>query len=241
MTWKHRLGEWIYTRFRVTRFFVELVRTEVNATVVAFKNTVLPGRRRRLRKLRGLKGARVNVASGPFVLPGFVNLDLLSSHPDVIEYDCRWSLPFTDATVTGIRVEHFLEHLEPRQEVPAFLAECHRVLGTEGVVRIVVPDAERYVRAYCREGPDRLDAFGALGVPSPFPEDLPTPMDIVNHTFHQWHEHRWGYDFETLEHRLSQAGFSNVERMEYQRSLDDELAADRDEHAPYSLYVDAIK
>ena len=241
MTWKHRLGEWIYARFRVTRFFVELVRTEVNATIVAFKNTVLPGRRRRLRKLRKLKGVRVNVASGPFVLPGFVNLDLQSIHPDVIEYDCRWSLPFTDATVTGIRVEHFFEHLEPRQELPAFLAECHRVLGTGGVLRIVVPDVERYVRAYCSDGADGENAFASLGVPSPFPEDLPTRMDVVNHAFHQWHEHRWGYDFETLEHRLTQAGFSNIERMEYQRSLDDELAVDRDEHAPYSLYVDAIK
>ena len=143
--------------------------------------------------------------------------------------------------MTGIRVEHFFEHLEPRQELPAFLADCHRVLGTEGVLRIVVPDAERYLRAYCSDGPDGLNAFESLGVPSPFPEDLPTRMDIVNHAFHQWHEHRWGYDFETLEHRLKQAGFSNVERMEYQRSLDDELAVDRDEHALYSLYVDAIK
>lgn len=107
MTWKHRLGEWIYARFHVTRFFVELVRTEINATVVGFKNAVLPWRRRRLGKLRQLRGARVNVASGPFALSGFVNLDLLSSHPDVIEYDCRWSLPFTEATVTGIRVELF--------------------------------------------------------------------------------------------------------------------------------------
>jgi len=225
----------------VTRFFVELVRTEINATGVGLKNAVLPWRRLRLRKLRRLKGARVNVASGPFALSGFVNLDLLSSHPEVIEYDCRWSLPFTDASVSGIRVEHFFEHLEPRQELPAFLAESHRVLGAGGVLRIVVPDAERYVRAYCSDGADGVNAFEALGVAAPFPEDLPTRMDIVNHMFHQWHEHRWGYDFETLEHRLKQAGFSNVERMEYQRSLNDDLAVDRDEHAAYSLYVDAVK
>jgi predicted SAM-dependent methyltransferase len=167
-----------------------------------------------------------------------VNIDLHASHPDVVEYDCRWSLPFRDSTVTGIRVEHFFEHLETRQELPSFLAHCHRVLETGGVLRIIVPDAERYLRAYCSDG---LDAFKALAVPSPFPKDLPTRMDVVNHTFHQWHEHRWGYDFETLEHRLKQAGFSKVERMEYQRSLDDELAADRHEHAPYSLYVDAVR
>jgi predicted SAM-dependent methyltransferase len=238
LTWKHRLGEWIYTRFRVTRFFVELVRTEVGSCVLGLKNAVLPGRRARLRQLRRQHGARVNLACGPFVLPGFVNLDLRAAHPNVIEYDCRWSLPFSDNTVSGIRTEHFFEHLEPRQELPAFLADCYRVLGQGGVLRIVVPDAERFLRAYCD---DSLDAFAALGVTQPFPEDLPTRMDIVNHTFHQWHEHRWGYDFETLEHRLRQSGFSRVERMEFQRSIDEDLAADRDEHAPYSLYVDAVK
>jgi predicted SAM-dependent methyltransferase len=236
-TWKHRLGESIYARFRVTRFFVELVRTEVRASLVGLKNALLPWRRRRIRRLRRQEGARVNVACGPFPLSGFVNLDLHSSHPDVIEYDCRWSLPFRDAAVTGIRVEHFFEHLETRQELPAFLADCHRVLGAGGVLRIVVPDTERYLRAYC----DGADTFEALGVPSPFPEDLPTALDIVNHAFHQWHEHRWGYDFETLEHRLRRAGFASVERMEYQRSLDEELAVDRNEHALYSLYVDAVK
>lgn len=237
MTRKHRLGEWVYARFRVTRFFVEVVRTEVGACIIGLKNSLLPSRRRQLRRLRRQQGVRANVACGPFVLPGFVNLDFHASRPEVIEYDCRWSLPFSDNTVSGIRVEHFFEHLETRQELPAFLADCHRVLGTSGVLRIVVPDAERYLRAYCGDE----DTFESLGVSTPFPEDLPTRMDIVNHAFHQWHEHRWGYDFETLEHRLRQAGFSQVERMAFQHSLDEELAVDRDEHAPYSLYVDAVK
>ena len=40
------------------------------------------------------------------------------------------------------------------------------------------------------------DGLLRIIVPEPFPEDLPTRMDVVNHIFHQWHEHRWGYDFE---------------------------------------------
>jgi hypothetical protein len=66
-------------------------------------------------------------------------------------------------------------------------------------------------------------------------------MDVVNHVFHQWHEHRWAYDFETLAHRLRAAGFLRVERMAYRRSIDPRLACDRTVHAPYSLYVDAVK
>jgi hypothetical protein len=59
--------------------------------------------------------------------------------------------------------------------------------------------------------------------------------------FHQLHEHRWGYDFECLAHRLRASGFDRVERTGYQHSLDALLAQDCENHAPYSLYVDAIK
>jgi len=66
-------------------------------------------------------------------------------------------------------------------------------------------------------------------------------MDVVNHVFHQWHEHRWAYDYESLLHRLRIAGFSRAERSDFGRSIDPRLACDRPVHAPYSLYVDAIK
>ena len=102
----------------------------------------------------------------------------------------------------------------------------------------MVPDAERFLRAYCR---DDEQGFRELAVPEPFPDDLPTRMDVVNHVFHQWHEHRWGYDFDTLHHRLRAAGFTRVERVGFGRSLDPRLACDRVIHAPYSLYVDAVK
>jgi len=171
-------------------------------------------------------------------LTDFVNLDLFACSSEVIPWDCRRSLPLGDRSAIGIRVEQFLEHLETREELPAFLRECHRALRPGGVLRIIVPDAERYLQAYCRGD---LVGFRELGVPDPFPEDLPTRMDIVNHVFHQWDEHRWGYDFETLAHRLRAAGFERIERAEYKASRDPELGQDREEHAPYSLYVEAVR
>jgi predicted SAM-dependent methyltransferase len=221
----------------VSRFFVDLVRIELRCFVVDAKNRLLPWRRRRIRALVARSGQRLNVACGPQVLPNFVNLDLQAASATVIEMNCR-VLPFEDRSILGIRAEHFVEHLDPRYEAPRFFDHCYRVLTAGGVLRVIVPDAERYLRAYCR---DDLEGFVALGVPVPFPEDLPTRMDVVNHTFHQWHEHRWGYDFETLVQRLKASGFRRVDRMSYRRSLDAELAVDRDEHSLYSLYVDAVK
>jgi predicted SAM-dependent methyltransferase len=172
------------------------------------------------------------------VLAGFLNLDTNDSVPGVMPWDCRRSLPLDEGMADGVRAEHFVEHLEPRQELPAFLAAARNALAPGGVLRIIVPDAARYLDAYCRTDDS---GFTELEVPDPFPEDLPTRMDVVNHVFHQWHEHRWGYDFETLADRLGRAGFERITRTAYRSSIDPRLAQDRDVHRAYSLYVDAVK
>jgi glycosyltransferase involved in cell wall biosynthesis/predicted SAM-dependent methyltransferase len=237
-TLKQRVGRWLFAHMPITRFLFDQLRVEVNAALTWLANGLLPWRRQRLAALRRRRALRVNVACGPHVLPGFVNLDLRPCSPEVIGWDCRRRLPLATESADGIRVEHFLEHLEPREELPAFLADCVRVLRPGGVLRVIVPDAERYLQAYCRSD---LSGFRELAVPDPFPDDLPTRMDIINHVFHQWQEHRWGYDFETLAQRLRCAGFERVERTAYGASLDPQLAQDRESHAAHSLYVDATK
>jgi len=238
MTCKQRIGKWIFSWSPVTRFLLDQIRFELRAGQVRMENLLLPWHRWRLRNLRKESDLRANVACGPHVLDEFVNLDLYRTRPKVVTWDCRRRLPFGDNAVKGIRVEQFLEHLECKEELPAFLRDCLRVLQPRGVLRIIVPDAERFLRAYCRRD---VAGFHDLAVPDPFPDDLPTRMDVVNHIFHQWHEHRWGYDFETLADRLTRAGFGRVERMSYQCSVDPLLAQDREQHSRYSLYVDAVK
>jgi predicted SAM-dependent methyltransferase len=228
----------MWPRLPVTRFLFDQLRIEGRSACTSIANTASPRRRRRLEEVRRGRRLLVNVACGPQVLDAFVNLDLLPVDDRVIGWDCRRSLPLADGSAAGIRAEQFLEHLEPREELPTFLQECLRALEPGGVLRVIVPDAERFLRAYCEPS---LAGFRALAVPDPFPADLPTRMDIVNHIFHQWHEHRWGYDFETLADRLRGAGFGRAERMAYGSSLHPAIAIDRADHAPYSLYVDAVK
>jgi predicted SAM-dependent methyltransferase len=238
LTLKQRAGRLLFPRLPITRFLFDILRDETAAWWVRAKNAWLPWRVRRLRVLREKHEVYVNVACGPQVLADYVNLDLRSTNPSVITCDARRDLPISDGAARGIRAEQFVEHLETREELPAFLSSCYRKLAPGGVLRIIVPDAGRYLHAYCRED---LFGFWELEVPNPFPDDLPTRMDVINHVFHQWHEHRWGYDFETLEHRLRAAGFIRIERAGYRSSRDPRLAQDRDVHAPYSLYVEAIR
>jgi len=150
----------------------------------------------------------------------------------------RGGFPSRSVRALRIRVEHFLEHLEVRQELPRLLQECRRCLVPGGVLRVIVPHARRFMMAYLS---DDTTQWRDLGVPVPFPEDLPMPLDVVNHVFHQWHEHRWAYDVSNLGHRLRAAGFREVHQMAYGTSLLPPLAADLPQHQMYSLYVDAIR
>ena len=237
MTLKQRVGRLLFSRLPITRFLFDQLRFEVNGWIVRSKYRALPWWRSRLRQIRARRDVLLNVACGPQVLEGFLNLDLLPASAEVMAWDCRRSVPVSAGAARGIRAEQFVEHLETREELPAFLADCRRALAPSGVLRIVVPDAERYLQAYCAADDS---GFRALAVPDPFPEDLPTRMDVINHVFHQWHEHRWAYDFETLAHRLHDAGFRRIVRSDYRQSVMPMLANDRDVHAPYSLYVEAV-
>jgi len=240
MSMKSAVGAWVRRRLRLTQFLTELLRVESRSMRLRAAGALFPWSWSRHRRLRAMRGIFVNVGCGPFVLPVFVNVDLYRHSPEIVPWDCRWNLPFGDGSAKGIRAEHFFEHLEAREEAPEFLLDCFRVLEPGGVIRIIVPDAGRMLDAYCR-GPADRSGFRELAVPEPFPDDLPTRMDVVNHAFHQWHEHRWGYDAETLIHRLEQAGFTEVHQSAFGKSLIASLAADRDEHRPYSLYVEARK
>src|SRR5687768_7964318 len=127
----------------ITPLLRDLLRDEVRAAWIRAGNHVMPWRRATILRIRCAPGQLVNVACGPHVLPGFLNLDTNDSVHGVVPWDCRRSLPLEEGMAAGIRAEHFVEHLEPRDELPRFLEAAHRALEPGGVLRIIVPDAAR--------------------------------------------------------------------------------------------------
>jgi predicted SAM-dependent methyltransferase len=232
-----RMGAPMWPRLPVTRLLLDQLGLEIAALATRASYLCLPWRRTRLREVRSTPDALVNVACGAHVQPQFLNIDLFRGASTVFAWDCRRSLPLATQTAAGVRAEHFVEHLDPRVELPVFLADVRRALRPGAVLRVVVADAERYLRAYCE---DDADAFRQLAVSHALPHHPPTRMDVVNQIFHHGRRRRWAYDFDTLAQRLRAAGFARVERMAFRVSLDPRLACDRDLHAAYSLYVDAV-
>jgi predicted SAM-dependent methyltransferase len=145
----------------------------------------------------------------------------------------------TNNSCRAIHVEHFFEHLNPTDEVPAFLNECYRCMQVGAILRIIVPDLELYIRAYSSQG---WELFNQIGCGSDRPQDaFKTKMDALNHVFVQGWEHYGGYDAENLDLVLRQVGFTKVTRVNFREGMFPVECIDREQHRPYSLYFEAQK
>jgi len=212
--------------------------TELHFAILRFRTGGLAS------KYEGSKDLLINLGCGGNGLPGWVNVDGYPAKNVNCVCDCRRKLPFPDGSARGIFSEHFFEHLDYTDEVPAFLAECLRVLRPGGIIRIVVPDAGEYLRAYCAEGWAEIAQLRGLdsGRMDPWMRcAYHTKMELVNVVFRQGPEHKWAYDAETLCFLLSYFGFTEPRRCAYRESQLPELAIDREIRMPESLYIEARK
>ena len=92
----------------------------------------------------------LNLGCGMHYHPAWVNLDIQPAEKAVIQHNlAEEPLPFEDKSCAAVYHSHVLEHIPPAS-VPAFIAECFRVLAPGGVLRIAVPDLEQIARLYLR-------------------------------------------------------------------------------------------
>jgi SAM-dependent methyltransferase len=89
----------------------------------------------------------LNLGCGRRFHPDWENLDLRPVAPTIRAHDLRKGIPFPDGTFDLVYHSHVLEHF-PKQAAVDFLRECHRVLRSEGVIRVAVPDLEQITRLY---------------------------------------------------------------------------------------------
>lgn len=206
---------------------------------------------RQLAELRGaglLDDLKLHVGAGSRRLPGWVNIDV---YPAELALNVNRGLPFADGSARLLFASHMLEHLYYPDEALRFLAECRRVLGPGGRLRLVVPDVELYVRAYAEHD----DAFFAnrrrtwQGLPegrTHLEEFLsyagagPDPASFLD-------SHKYGYDLATLSRLLGLTGFEDVRRSSFMGSDLPELRVDEQSSVAgatsdgrhYSLFVEA--
>ncbi len=126
------------------------------------------------------QGLKVNLGCGGQIVDGWLNVDyalgarlakmpLLGSTSRALGltnlkwdrritiHDLRKRFPWKDSSVAVVYSSHTLEHLS-KEEGRRFLEECHRVLHTDGIVRILVPDLMVNVLDYTH-GRTKADDF----------------------------------------------------------------------------------
>jgi predicted SAM-dependent methyltransferase len=239
MSIKQQLGKLIYKRSPVSPEIMNIIRGEFRAFRSRVNYLINPFKRMSVGKFTQADNISLNIGCGPFGHEGWVNVDLMNLTNVSFTYDTRRHLPFNDQTVERIRVEHFFEHIDKSFEAPVFLEECKRVMKEGAVMRIVVPDTEKFITAYCKND---KDLWRDLGYDiDKLPEGFDTKIGILNHIFRQHGEHKYGYDFESLKHILLAHRFRNITRQQYRQSIDDQLKDDQENHSNHSLYVDCIK
>ncbi len=194
--------------------------------------------------LIGSSGLYVNVGAGRTGREGWVNVDVQRRPGINCLWDCRRGLPFEPESVSGLFTEHVFEHLEYYTEVPLFLASVFSVLQHGGTLRVVVPDARKYLVGYLSDGwsalantrpllPGNLDTFSQ--------RRFATKMELINEVFRQGTEHKFAWDYETLELVMARAGFVEIQQREFGIGRDSKLLIDREVRAPESLYVEGTK
>lgn len=135
--------------------------------------------------------------------------------------DVAKKFPYPDDSFRAIFTCHMLEHLFPPVAAHC-LRECHRVLCRGGVIRVVVPDLDRFVSTYDPESPDTfLQAFFEYG------RGL------------EKNSHHWHYNHRSLKTALLETGFSRVEQCEFQVGACPDV--EKIDRRPGSLFVEAFK
>jgi predicted SAM-dependent methyltransferase len=91
----------------------------------------------------------LNLGCGTVFNSAWVNVDIVSSSPEVKVCDLRKKLPYSDAEFDACYCSHVIEHLK-QEEANLLLAESWRILKPKGIIRLVVPDLEAIVREYLK-------------------------------------------------------------------------------------------
>lgn len=89
----------------------------------------------------------LNIGCGESFHLEWSNIDLVAATPSVRVHDIRKSLPYTDSYFNACYSSHVIEHLMSH-EAHQLVAETFRVLKSNGIFRVVVPDLELIAQKY---------------------------------------------------------------------------------------------
>lgn len=192
---------------------------------------VSPNYRLKVSKLKRLKPLKLNLGCGKVRFKGWVNIDI--DHTSDIVLDLRKPLPFQAESVDFVYNEHFIEHLT-FEESSRVLAEIHRCLKKDGVLRVATPDLDYVIEKYGSTDWRNQDWLTLPGY-----DYIKTRGCMINTSFRAW-EHKYLFNEEDLTDVLRSAGFKYIKRCNFRTSSNGELQG-LETREDSKLIIEAIK
>jgi predicted SAM-dependent methyltransferase len=175
------------------------------------------------------------LAKHPYIKNLFVKLHLLPPEmldipwsKEILIHDLTKPLPFPSNSVDVIYSAHTLEHLY-HSDAAQLLGECFRVLKSDGIIRIIVPDLEAIISEYMglinigssqkknnrHHKANKLLHKMIMTTPNP-----PAGNFLIKfyNYYKNYNTHKWMYDQESLHDLLASLGFDKVSRKNYLKS-----------------------
>ena len=150
--------------------------------------------------------------------------------------DATRRIPLPTESVEVLYSSHMLEHLDPKGAL-SFLAEARRVLKSEGIIRIAVPDIELIVERYISyRDADSLVRDSLLASPNPR-----TTLERLRFLLVGNRHHLWMYDGQSLCRLLTECGFVDARVLPAGSTrIPDPGPLNLAERAEESVYVEAL-
>ena len=181
---------------------------------------------------------KLHIGCGTAYKEGWINIDN-NSDSNISRLDLPWDLraplPFPANSVDFIYHEHFLEHLTVEEGLTA-LKDFRSTLKPNGIMRVAMPDLQGIVDLYLNPNWKKQNAvfFNKFGL-----GHVQTRAELLNINL-RWWGHQWLYDWEELERRLREAGFTKITQCRLRQSTTQELQG-LETRNESSLIAEAIK
>jgi len=189
----------------------------------------------------------IKLANSPLLYQIAKILKLLNKQQiENVEWNKKNKIYFADATkkiplnfnsVECIYSSHMVEHLS-RDGANSFLIEALRILKTDGVLRIAVPDLRIATDNYLNHG-DANKFMEKIFVQAPPIRNLKEKLKLI---FFGYRHHQWMYDGKSLSILMKTVGFRNVKIYKKgETSIKNPKGLDLYERCEESVYVEGIK
>lgn len=159
--------------------------------------------------LRSHTPGKLQIGSGPHLLPGWLNTDYEPVSDESVFMDATRTFPLPDQAFTHVFSEHMIEHISYEQGL-FMLRESFRVLKPGGKIRLATPNLKNIIDLSGPEKSEVQKRYLDWAMTHFWPNIASrNACFVINNFMRNW-GHLFVYDAPTLRFSLEQAGFADV-------------------------------